>query len=445
MPSLNEFVTVSITTATAGISQEGFGKGMILSANAAWTERTRSYSNLAAVALDFASTTPEYKQAAAYFGQTPCPPSVMIGRLANKPTQRWAVRVSSVQNSTAYKVKVGANEATFTSDANATNDEIVAGLVTAINALSGDTLTASADTSGGAGSHFVRLLADAPANWNAVKIIDTGLLKIVQDHADPGVAADLDAIKLEDNTWYAVVNSYNSTAMGLAIAAWCEANKKLFLADTQETEAATVVTGSDSTTLMKQVKNAAYEYTPVVYHRDNGSMIAAAWDGKCLPFQPGSETWAFKTLAGVEKDVLTDTQIANLKAKSGNFYVEVGGQNFTLYGTTAGTRKYIDVLRGIDWLQADMQARVVAVLVTVAKIPFTDPGIALVEAAMRASLTAGVRVGLLAATPAPTVIVPKAASVSPVNKADRLLPDMFFNATGAGAIHHVNIAGQVSF
>jgi hypothetical protein len=269
-------------------------------------------------------------------------------------------------------------------------------------------------------------------------------MEITQDHVDPGVAADLTAISNEDNSWYAIYNPWNSTPMALAIAAWAETAKKLFLLDTQETDCATVTSGSDSTSVMAQVKTAAYEYSPTVYHTSNGSFIGAAWLGRCLPFEPGSETWALKTLAGVAAVKLTDTHITNLKAKNGNYYITIAEKNVTLNGVTSGTRKYIDVLRFIDWAQADMGIEVFNALTAVAKVPFTQQGVSIVEGKMYRSLSKGVRVRGWAPTPPPKVFVPKVEDIAAADKNNRLLPDLFFDATLGGAVHGVKIRGRVS-
>jgi hypothetical protein len=118
-----------------GFSRAGYGIPLILSPNVAWAERVRSYTSLSGVASDFGATTPEYLAAQSIFSQNPKPTKIMIGRLANKPTVAWKITVSSVLNLTAYSVQIGTQTATYTSDANATNDEIADGLAAAITAL----------------------------------------------------------------------------------------------------------------------------------------------------------------------------------------------------------------------------------------------------------------------------------------------------------------------
>jgi hypothetical protein len=82
-------------------------------------------------------------------------------------------------------------------------------------------------------------------------------------------------------------------------------------------------------------------------------------------------------------------------------------------------------------------------LVNLAKIPFTDAGIAIVENEIRAVLNQGVQNGFLAANPAPIVRVPLASEVSTNDKANRILPDIYFEGTLAGAVHGVTIQGVV--
>ena len=62
---------------------------------------------------------------------------------------------------------------------------------------------------------------------------------------------------------------------------------------------------------------------------------------------------------------------------------------------------------------------------------------------MRA-LALGVANDFLSNDPAPLVTVPKAADVPPTDKANRILRDVKFTATLAGAIHAVVIRGKVS-
>lgn len=445
MGDINNHVSITITRDNVGVARQGFGTPMVLSANAAWVERTRTYASLSEVAADFPSTTgPEYLAATAIFSQSPHPKTMKIGRLANKPTMVKVIEVSTVRNSYAYSVHVKgdgvtASTATYTSDGTATNDEIVAGLVTAINAVAANNYLAAA--TGTAGSQVVTITADAVANWFSVEIADPTSLEGKQTHVDPGVAADLTAILLADSSWYGFTCPYNSNAVAIAAAAWAQANKRLFVVDTDETETITTSVGNSETA--DDLATLDYTYSPVFYHPAQDQMAGSAWLGRCLPLTPGSETWKFKTLAGVAAVAMTSTQRANLVARDANSYEEVAGISMTFNGTVP-SGEYVDVIRGLDALEDDIKKSVFQILVDNDKVPYTDAGINLIEAPVRGALKRWVATGLLASDPVPAVSSPLVADVASGDKSARLLPDIAFNATLAGAIHAVDIVGKIS-
>lgn len=436
MTDISRVVVLNITRATLGVQQSGFGVPMILSANAAFIERIRFYADLDEVEVDFATTTVEWAYAAALFGQTIQPEQIAIGRCANKPTQKYTLTPTAA-NLTLYRVTINGENFDFTSDADGTAAEIVTGLIALINASSGHTLTAT-------GTSTLILTADAVGNYNAVSVADVTLLSIIQDHADPGLAADLAAIANISNAWYFILYPYGSKACGAVIATYAEANKKIYLADSNDTASISVVVGTDTaTSLMGAAKAGAYERTSVWYHENPGVELAAALCGRLAPTEPGSETWDLKKLTGPTASDLTSTHLTNADAKNGNYYIEIGGQGATQLGKVA-SGEYIDVIRFLDWLEARIAEAVYSVLINADKVAYTDAGIALIQGAIENVLTQGVEVGGLAADPAPRVTVPKASAASTANKAARHLTGVKFSGTLAGAIHKVTIAGNVS-
>lgn len=148
---VSDTITLNITRDTVGVARAGFGTPLLLSATAAWSggERTRTYTSLADVAVDFPNTTgPEYLAAAAVFGQTPKPRSLKIGRSALPPTMRYSVEAAAVRNSHAYTIDVVGDGVTSTaisstSDSAATAAEVHNALLTALNAVVGKNFTAA--------------------------------------------------------------------------------------------------------------------------------------------------------------------------------------------------------------------------------------------------------------------------------------------------------------
>jgi hypothetical protein len=195
---------------------------------------------------------------------------------------------------------------------------------------------------------------------------------------------------------------------------------------------------------MATLKSAAYARTMGIYHPSNGAFADAAWVGRCLPLDPGSETWAHKTLKGVTATRITPTWRTNILNKKGNVYETIAGRNITEFGTVADG-EYFDVVRFVDWLKARIAERVFSTLTDQAnsKIPYTNRGIALIVGDVRAVLKSGVAVGGLVED---TIVVsaPRAEDVDPADKAARLLKNVIFTATLQGAIHTAQIKGTVT-
>lgn len=500
---LSEHVTVTITTDNVGLARAGFGVMLILSENATWLERTRTYEDITDVAGDWATSSPEYRAAQAAFSQTPRTQSLKIGRAALKPTQVYVIGVALVQNSTAYTANVVSPYATvsnplsFTSDATATNDEIVAGVVAMLNGVVGKNYLAAATgaggsqvctvtaniaawaiatiyavgvlvtnggniyqcitggTSAGAGGpsgtnaditdntvHWKYIGAGASAGqWFSIEVGNTKLLSISQTHVDPGVATDLDTIVTEDDDWYALHTMYNSKAYVLAAAAWIETQRKIYLVDVNETASLAAIAGATDT--LASLFALTYNRTAGAYYPSPASMFSAAWLGRVLPDEPGSETWKFKPLSGQLPVKLTTTQRANLRARKANCYTKISSVNNTWEGTVAGgSFAFIDRVRGRDWIEDDMAKSIYEAISGPEKLGYSNPGIAVVRNAIKASLKRAAGKGIITSTF--VIEVPKVSAVPNSDKLIRRLRNAKWSATFEDAIHGVDTTGALS-
>ena len=177
-------------------------------------------------------------------------------------------------------------------------------------------------------------------------------------------------------------------------------------------------------------------------YTDNGHLDAGIV-GVVAPYPPGSITAKFKTVKGVASAPLTDSQAAILRGQSANFFATFGGVDMYSEGVVA-SGEFIDVMNGIDWIEYNVSFKVFSALQSAKKIPYTDAGAAVIESETKAVLQQAVERSILAADPAPTVSVPRVANISAVDKAARLLPDVTFDGTLAGAIHKTTISGAIS-
>jgi len=186
---------------------------------------------------------------------------------------------------------------------------------------------------------------------------------------------------------------------------------------------------------------------------DANAYLHVAAIAKCLSYPAGSETWAFKRLAAVYPSLLSSTLTKALVEGHSNYFTQVAGRNITMNGQVRGG-EWIDVIRGRDWLQNDMQLRIFNLLLMNPKIPFTNSGIALVQNEMIASLKSARVRGIVAEdefdedgvlVPSFTTSVPNSLSITATQKASRVLSDCRFSARLAGAIHAVRVDGTLTY
>lgn len=273
-----------------------------------------------------------------------------------------------------------------------------------------------------------------------------------------GVPEDLAAITDENADWYALLLSDRADAPILSAARAIETQRRIYLA--QSSDAAIVDTPFDAVVhpdIASKLKALALARTAVFYTATDTNDLAAGIAGLQLPKTPASSTWKFKTVAGVLVDAFTATQLVNIKGKDANGYREVAGRNMTFEGTVA-EGEFLDVIRGIDKLNQDIQANVFGTLLKNEKIDFTNPGIQLIAADVTAGLLTSVSAGLIATsrpnaitgdeeTPAFTVTPPNVADISSADRENRIIPStnpIVFEGTLAGAIHAVNVNGTLS-
>jgi hypothetical protein len=198
----------------------------------------------------------------------------------------------------------------------------------------------------------------------------------------------------------------------------------------------------------KETSNQEYEDIP-----DANLYMNVAAVAKWLNYDSGSETAAFKTLSSVYPSKLTTTEMKALADANLDYFITVGNKNITMNGKVVAG-EWADIIRFRDWLKNDMQVRVVNLFITRPKVPYTDPGIALVQNQMLASLKAGQDAGGIAQTeyeedgtpiPGYTTSVPLAASLSASEKASRKLKKCTFKARPAGAIHFAELKGSLTY
>ena len=434
MASLADIVSVTITRSTAQISRASFGIPCIAAYHTKWADRSRLYSAVSMlstlVSEGFATTDPVYRMAEALLSQSPRPSRIIVGRLNSSWTQSFTLTPTAA-STTTYSGRVNDQPWSFTSDSDATLGEVCTGISGAIDALSGVTATTDSST--------VTITVDTAATLVDVHGWDTsaGAYTVVDATAAGNVAADMATLRGADNRWYAFVTDRRSEAAINAIAGWAEANRVLYLADSADS---TIVDSGVTTDVASD--NAARKRTAIFLHKDLAStQFASAMLGLMMPYDPGSATWAHKSPAGVRDPGFSASQQANALTKKANIITTVAGITDTQWGTS-GT-DYLDNVQAEDWLVATLQEDVYAFLRSSPKIPYTDRSVARLVDVIRNALQRGVQRDVVA-DGSIVIEAPQVADVSPTDRANRLLPDVYFSCRLAGAIHTVEIQGLVS-
>ena len=247
------------------------------------------------------------------------------------------------------------------------------------------------------------------------------------------LAGALDALVADHNDWYFLLCEDQAAADIDALAAWAELNGKLYFASLDSADLSGALDGA-----MEK------DRTVVLAHQQADTYPEAAWVGKCAPQDPGSITWKYKKLAGVGASGYTATETSAILDANGNVVIGQGGILHTADGT-AMSGEFIDIVRGQDWLTARIKENVFAILANAPKIPYTDAGISQVISGLESALKQGTQAGLIATNdagqPMYSIDYPTREEVPAETRAERTLPDIYFAATLAGAVHKAEITG----
>lgn len=427
MTQITDIIKIDISRETQAVSQTNFNIPLFLATFTNFAERAREYASLADVAGDFATTSTVYKASQKLFGQQLTPAKIVIGR---RQVPGVTVNVGTLANSTLYSLTINDTVFSATSDASATAIEIVAALKIAYNAapITGITFTDNLD-----GTFVVA----STVNWS---FKTSANLTVANQPATETYVDALEAVQQVNNKWYALTCESHVKADILLLAAAIEAKKKVYGASTSDLDVKTSATTDVATAL----KNATYFRTFLIWSATADTEFPeCAWVGYQLQEQPGSNTWAYKSLSGVTISSISTSEASIIHDKNATTYEIVGGVNRTVGGATSGG-EWIDIMVFVDWLEARMAERIWFRLANSKKIPYTQAGATIIETEVRAQLREGQRAGGIADSPAPVVITPDVLTISQNARAGRVFEGMKFEARLAGAIHFIKIAGTVT-
>lgn len=428
MTRLTDIITINISRETAAVAQTNFNVPLFISTHTNFKERARVYSSLLDVADDFGTTETAYQAAQAFFSQALVPTEIVIGR---RQVPSATINVQSVTAGRTYTMTINDLPFSFVATGSADAIDVATGLKATyeVTPIAGITIVDHLDGTLTVTSNGV--------DWS-IKV-GTGLSKANSPATETWVDA-LNAASNANQDWYAVAIESHAQADVLSVAAAVEASKKIFGTSSSAVDIKTTAT----TDLFSALQAAGYQRTFGIWSATADTQFPeCAWMGYQLQEQPGSNTWAYKSLANVTVSTLSPSEASAIKLKNGSTYEKVAGDNVTIGAKMFGG-EWIDVMVFVDWLEARMTERLWFRMKNSKKIPYTAAGATIIESEIRAQLNDGIRAGGLAASPAPTVSIPDVLAVSPNLRAQRIFEGITFEARLAGAIHFVRIRGTVT-
>ena len=364
-------------------------------------ERIRLYGSLSAVATDFGTTAPEYEAAVAWFGQSPQPTQLYIGRWAETATAgkligatlstaEQAIAVWNAVTNGSFGIAIDGAAAVQISALDFSADTNLNGVASTISAaLTGATCTWDATysrfvftsaTTGAASS--VSFLTAGTVGTDISGMLG-GLATSSGAYVADGIAAEsaLDAVTLFDanygRKWYGIEVAGAQDTDYTAIAAYVEAatNKHVQGVTTQEAGVLSSVTSTDIASLLQ-----AGNYTrSLTQYSSSNAYAVGSMLGRILTTNYNANssviTLMYKQEPGVTAETLNDTQMSALEGKNCNVFVEYDNQTAIIEKGVMASGDFVDVITGLDWFAVTLQTALYNTLYTSAtKIPQTDAG-----------------------------------------------------------------------
>lgn len=488
--NLSDVVNVSVLLTPTAAQQRNFGSLLILGDSAIidTTQRLRLYTSLAGVAGDFGSTTPEYLAASLFFGQSPTPQQLYIGRWASGATSGVLQGgiLSASQQALSNFTGIASGGINFSIDGSphnlsslnltaVTNLNGIAAIITTALGGSGTCVwnatnanfTVTSATTGTSSS-----VAFATSGSGTDLSILLGLGASGGGYAVTGIAAEtlLAAVTNFDQSssaWYGLqvaATASVSDAIYVAVAGYIEATSatRILGTTTQESNALLSNSTTDLAYLLQQgnFKRTFCQYSSSTPYA-SASIFGRAFTGN---FNGAGTviTLKFQQEPGITAETLTETQAAALIAKNANVFVKYNNSTAILQNGTMANGQFFDVVHGTDWLQNATQTAVYNVLYTSGtKVAQTDPGVTSLVGAISQACEQGRTNGLIAPgvwTGPPVgnvvtgqtlsngfyVFAPAVASQNQSDRAARKAPVIQVAIKLAGAIHSANVLISVN-
>lgn len=263
---------------------------------------------------------------------------------------------------------------------------------------------------------------------------EIAILGVLYDDSPTTLIEALNTLIDTDNDWYFLVCSENSNDVVQALSSWIDTQMKVYGVTTQDLSLPALIES---------------EQTFVMYHHDVNSYVAEGLISLAATNDPGSITFKFKTVNGVQASNIASTELAQLHEDGGFSYVRKMGVLQTSEGiTTSG--EYIDVVMGEHWIKSKMEEECMYLAINNKKIPYDNTGISMLAGVARDVLTRATNMGIVQRDDDTdkgvfTIDIVKREDVPKNDIANRVYNGCRWTASLAGAIHSGTISGILQY
>lgn len=265
--------------------------------------------------------------------------------------------------------------------------------------------------------------------------IPTKLLVARVDTATSNYPDTIATVK-ENHYFYAVALDNNDLALA-TLQSIVQKVQELELLMIVSRDSSDVVSVASSLQAQNSTRVALIEVDDATQESDRPDL---AWLGVGLTQQAGAINWAYQTLTGITPTGKTQSDINSYLNAFVNVYVDIGNSNKTLKGWTLGTdTTYLDQIQSMDWLKINIEEAVYNLLTSGKKIPYTDPGVKTIEAAILAVMREAQTLNILDPDYRISTRADSVTTVPVQQRSDRIAPTITAKARLSGAINEINI------
>jgi len=398
--NIGRLVRATVNLAPLAAARRGFGTLLVVGDSNVinGVDRLRTYVDLESVAEDFGTSAPEYLSASLYFGQSPRPQQLMIGRWLRTATAgliqggilttaEQAMANWTVITTGSFKIDIDGVTKTL-SALNFSAQTNLNGVASVINAaLTGGTIawdgsrfTVTSSTTGVTSTVGYASATGSGTDISAqLKLTSTTALVPV-----PGFAAETPvecATELANMSgmWYGLTfaaSTMPTDDQAVDVAAFIEGASISRIFGFTETDTR-VLDAAWTTDMASRLKALSYKRSFVTFSANKYAVASMFGRAFSVNFSANRSTITlmYKQEPGIVAELLTETQAQTLKAKRCNVFVKYMNDTAIIqYGVMSG-QAYFDEIHGLDWFVDALQTSLYNLLYqSKTKIPQTDAG-----------------------------------------------------------------------